>query len=137
MKQLGQLIEKIMWTLFIAACAFIVIVVLIKMSDGDYVDVPTYEVVACGGSSGSYNTAIDGNQGEYIQVQAMLANDSIMDIHWFCGIDTIYDHEWEETANALGIKVDDLTIDQYMKELQRAWRLRWNRERRKSWERQQ
>ncbi len=132
MERLVKLIEKIMITLLIAACTFIVIVVLIQMSDGDFIDEPVHVVIVHGTSVGSYETRIDGNQGEYTQVQEMLANDSIMDIHRFCGIDTIYDHEWEETANALGVKVEDLTIDEYMKELQRAWRLRWNRERREA-----
>lgn len=54
----------------------------------------------------------------YPEVAYMLANDSIMDIHRFWGIDTIEYYDWEESANALGVPVELLTIDMYMDYLQ-------------------
>ena len=54
----------------------------------------------------------------YPEVVYMLANDSIMDIHRFWGIDTITYYDWEETANALGLPTNLLTIPMYMDYLQ-------------------
>lgn len=55
----------------------------------------------------------------YPEVVYMLANDSIMNIHRFWGIDTIEYYDWEETANAVGLPVNMLTIDIYMDYLQK------------------
>jgi hypothetical protein len=54
----------------------------------------------------------------YPNVVYMLANDSIMDIHRFWGIDTITYYDWEESANALGVPAEIMTIDMYMAHLQ-------------------
>jgi hypothetical protein len=48
----------------------------------------------------------------------MLANDSIMAIHRFWGIDTIYYYDWEESAFSLGVTTGNLTIEMYMDHMQ-------------------
>ena len=52
------------------------------------------------------------------QVAQMLSNDSIMDIHRFWGVESIADYDWTESANALDVSIDELTIDMYMDYLQ-------------------
>jgi hypothetical protein len=54
----------------------------------------------------------------YPEVAYMLADDSIMDIHRFWGIDTIDYTDWENTATNLGVPTEIMTIDMYMDYLQ-------------------
>lgn len=46
--------------------------------------------------------------------EVRILNAFYQDFHDSLGINYVYDHDWEETANALGIPVDSLTIDMYV-----------------------
>ena len=75
--------------------------------------------------TGSYDTSLDGDGSLYPSVAWMQGNDSIMGIHAFWGITMIYDSDWEESANALGVPTNCLTIDMYMDHMQHGARSRY------------
>jgi len=54
---------------------------------------------------------------EYEQVNIL--NNEYQAFHDSLGIDQVYDHDWVETANAIGCSVDELTIERYIRFMSR------------------
>jgi len=101
-----KLIENIGLTLLIASCAFIVIVILIDMSDGSYVDVDHAIIMGDTPEVGSYDSAIDGKVTVDSSFHKLLL--------WYHdqGVETdsrMLEYDMQETANALDIPRDSVT----------------------------
>lgn len=60
---------------------------------------------------GSYESRIDGAN---LYWEVTILNRDYKAFHDSLGIDHVYDRDWVETANAMGLPVDCLTIDMYL-----------------------